>query len=39
MTRSVIALTLALTTFPERWTLRLDGTGENPWRIGVAAHA
>ena len=27
------------TTFSERWTLRLDGTGENPWRIGVAAHA
>jgi predicted lipid-binding transport protein (Tim44 family) len=27
------------TTFTERWTLRLDGTGGNPWRIGVAAHA
>jgi predicted lipid-binding transport protein (Tim44 family) len=27
------------TTFTERWTLRLDGTGEIPWRIGVAAHA
>ncbi|HEX2086822.1 MAG TPA: Tim44-like domain-containing protein [Solirubrobacteraceae bacterium] len=27
------------TTFTERWTLRLDGTGEMPWRIGVAAHA
>jgi hypothetical protein len=27
------------TTFTERWTLRLDGAGEMPWRIGVAAHA
>lgn len=26
-------------TFTERWTLRLEGTGDMPWRIGVAAHA
>ena len=29
----------AETTFTERWTLRLDGTGDMPWRIGVATHA
>jgi predicted lipid-binding transport protein (Tim44 family) len=27
------------TTFTERWTLRLEGEGDSPWRIGVAAHA
>ena len=25
------------TTFTERWTLRLDGTGDAPWRIAAAA--
>jgi predicted lipid-binding transport protein (Tim44 family) len=25
------------TSFTERWTLRLDGTGEVPWRIAAAA--
>ena len=25
------------TSFTERWTLRLDGTGEAPWRIAAAA--
>ncbi|HEV2813797.1 MAG TPA: TIM44-like domain-containing protein [Solirubrobacteraceae bacterium] len=24
-------------TFTERWTLRLDGTGDSPWRIAAAA--
>ncbi|HEX8207230.1 MAG TPA: TIM44-like domain-containing protein [Solirubrobacteraceae bacterium] len=25
------------TTFTERWTLRLDGSGDTPWRIAAAA--
>ena len=27
------------TTFTERWTLALDGTGESPWRIAAAGAA